>query len=58
MASKNEEKNKAMEELRNQLNSERDKAVNNCMQTTMNEMQKALKDAAKEKENMLLSVRN
>ena len=58
LASKNEEKNKAMEELRNQLNSERDKAVNNCMQTTMNEMQKALKDAAKEKENTLLSVRN
>ena len=50
---KDKEKNVALDELRAQLNGERDKAVNNCMKTSMGEMQKALKKAREDKEAAL-----
>ena len=55
---KDKEKNVALDELRAQLNSERDKAVNNCMKTSMGEMQKALKESRDDKEAALSHVRN
>ena len=53
-----ENKTTAMDELRQQLNKEKQEAITNCMQTTMAEMQKALKDASSEKEVAISTLRN
>jgi kinesin family member 5 len=52
-----EEKSRALLELREQLSAEKQRAINTCMETTMEEMQKALRKAAAQKEEALEKVR-